>query len=104
MTIQGEMGNGILTVKPEGKLDTVSSPELEAYLKERYDGCRQIVIDLEKVDYISSAGLRVLVQAHKVMKDREGLVLRHVCGRVMEVLEMTGYVHVLRIEENTEEM
>ena len=65
-------------MKPEGSLDTLSSPELEKYL---------------------SAGLRLVMQAHKAMKDKEGLLLRNVSPRVMEVFTLTGYVHVIRFEE-----
>lgn len=98
MTILEEKDGTLLTVKPEGRLDTVSSPELERFLKARYDGCSRLILDLAKVGYISSAGLRVLIQAHKAMKDRDGLAVRNVCDTVREVLSMTGFIHVLKIE------
>lgn len=95
MNIQEEFNEGILTVKPEGNLDTLSSPKLEAFLKPRCEEVRGIILDLEKVGYISSAGIRVIVQTHKKMKDKDGLLIRNACEKVMEVLELTGYVHVL---------
>ena len=79
MVITEERNNGTLVIKPEGRMDTLTSGDLERYLKERYDDCQKLVLDLEKVNYISSAGLRVLLQAHKKMKDREGLFIRSVC-------------------------
>ena len=87
MVITEELDNGTLAIKPEGRLDTLTSGDLERYLKEKYDGCQKLVLDLEKVNYISSAGLRVLLQAHKKMKDREGLFIRSVCPQVRDVLE-----------------
>lgn len=99
MIIREEWDGDILTVKPEGRLDTLSSRELEDFLQERYETARQIIMDFEKVEYISSASLRVLIQAYKAMKDKDGLLLRNVCEAVREVFTMTGYIHVLKIED-----
>lgn len=99
MIIREEWDGDILTVKLEGRLDTLSSRELEDFLQERYETARQIIMDFEKVEYISSAGLRVLIQAYKAMKDKDGLLLRNVCEAVREVFTMTGYIHVLKIED-----
>ena len=98
MNIQEEKNGDILTVKPEGRMDTLTSGTLEKYLAERYSGIRQLILDLAGVDYISSAGLRVIIQAYKKMKEKDGLRLRNVCDQVMEVLESTGYSHVLTID------
>ena len=98
MFIYEESGDGVLTVKPQERLDTLTSPEIDKFLADKYGAFRQIVFDLEKVDYISSAGLRLLVQAHKNMKDKGGVLMRHVCPQVIETLTLTGYVHVLKIE------
>ena len=71
---------------------------MEKYLAERYSDIRQLILDLAGVDYISSAGLRVIMQAYKKMKEKDGLRLRNVCGQVMDVLKLTGYSHVLTID------
>ena len=89
----------ILIIKPEGWLDTRSSPSLEKYMNERYDEARQLILDFQKVEFISSAGLRVVMQAYKHMKDKGGLLVRNVCPQVMNVFSLTGYNHVLKIEE-----
>ena len=98
MNIQEENNGEILTVRPEGRLDTLSSGTLEKYLTERYNGIRLLILDLAGVNYISSAGLRVIMQAYKKMKEKDGLRLRNVCGQVMDVLKLTGYSHVLTID------
>ena len=98
MTITEEKNGDVLTVKIEGHLNTLSSPHLEHYLKCRYDGIGQLVLDLEKVDYISSAGIRVLIVALKEMKDKRGLLLKNVCEQVNEILTLTGYINVLKLE------
>ena len=92
-----ETGNKLI-VKPDGALDALSSPELEKFLKDKYEKFQQIIFDLKKVDYVTSAGLRVIIQALKTMKDKEGVVLRNVCDQVMDTLKLTGYIHVLTIE------
>ena len=97
MIVREEKEGTTLTVAPEGRMDTLSSPELEQFLRDRYDGARQIVLDLAKVEYISSAGLRLIIQAHKAMKDKDGLLLRSVPQQVMDVLKTTGYTHVVKI-------
>ena len=99
MMIQEEKNGDVLTVKPEGRLNTLSSPELERFLQERYSSARQIILDLEKVEYISSAGLRVVIQSHKAMKTKGGLLVRNACPAVMEVFIATGFVHVLKFDE-----
>ena len=67
MIIQEQIEDGVLIAAPEGELDTLHSPELERFLASRYDQVRQVIFDMEKVSYISSAGLRVLLSAHKKM-------------------------------------
>ena len=97
MIIREQIEDGVLTVSPEGELDTLHSPELERFLVARYDQVRQVVFDMEKVSYISSAGLRVLIQAYKIMKEKDGVLLRNVISpQVQEILTLTGYAHVLK--------
>ena len=96
MKINFNNNNGILNVALDGRLDTTTAPELERFLGENYDGTGSIVIDCEKLLYISSAGLRVLLAAQK--KTKGAMKLINVCELVMEVFEMTGFADILVIE------
>lgn len=96
MKIDFNNANGILSVALDGRLDTVTAPEFEASLWEHYNGKDTIIIDCEKMSYISSAGLRVLLAAQKKTKGMMKLI--NVCELVMEVFEMTGFADVLVIE------
>ena len=89
---------GTLCVAMEGRLDTVSSPELEECLREDLPGTELLVLDFEKLDYISSAGLRVLLQAHKRMNGQGRMVLRNVGESILEIFEVTGFTEILTIE------
>ena len=84
-----------LTVAIDGRLDTVTAPELEAFLEKNYDGA-SLIFDCEKLIYISSAGLRVFLSTHKRTKGTMKLI--NVNELVMEVLEMTGFADILVIE------
>ena len=96
MKIEFNKNNGCLNVALDGRLDTVTAPEFEAFLSENYDGSGALNISCEKLTYISSAGLRVLLNAQKKTK---GLMkLTNVCELVMEVFEMTGFADILNIE------
>ena len=96
MKIDFTKDNGILTVALNGRLDTTTAPELEKFLGENYDGTGALVINCEKMAYISSAGLRVLLAMQK--KAKGSMKLINVCELVMEVFEMTGFVDILVIE------
>ena len=87
-----------LTAALEGRLDTTTAPELEKALQEGISGVTELVMDFEKLDYISSAGLRVLLSAQKIMKKQGGMKLCHVSESIMEILEVTGFVDILTIE------
>ncbi len=91
-----KQGNELLTVL-EGRLDTMTAPQLEAELKDALDGVETLTLDLEKLEYISSAGLRVLLSTQKVMVKRGGMKLIHVNETVMEVFEITGFSDILTI-------
>jgi len=98
MTIEKTYGPGTLTLKLEGRLDTVTAPELEAELGDKLDGVRELTLDMAQLQYISSAGLRVLLAAQKRM-NRQGLMrLTGVGEVVMEVFEVTGFADILTIE------
>ena len=96
MKIEFTKNNTDLTVSLEGRLDTVTAPELESFLAENYDGKGALTLDLAKLSYISSAGLRVLLGAQKKAKDL--MKLTNVCELIMEVFEMTGFADILVIE------
>ena len=95
MKIDFNKNNGELTVVIDGRLDTVTAPELESFLGNNYEGTASLIFDCEKLIYISSAGLRVLLTAHKRMKG--AMKLTNVSELVMEVLEMTGFADIWMI-------
>ena len=96
MKIDFTIKDGEMTVALDGRLDTVTSPELEMILAKNADGVSSLVFDCEKLIYISSAGLRVLLTAHKRLKG--AMKLKGVNELVMEVLEMTGFSDIWVIE------
>ncbi len=98
MTITKNQDGGKLTVALEGRLDTSTSPQLEAELRTSVNGVTELVIDLEKLDYVSSAGLRVLLAAQKVMNRQGGMKVTNVKPEIMEIFEVTGFVDILKIE------
>ena len=97
LNIEKKAENGVTFVL-DGRLDTVTAPQLEKQLDETIENAASIVLDLEKLEYISSAGLRVLLKAQKAMKNEKSLKLKNVCDAVMEVLEITGFADFLDIE------
>ncbi len=88
-----------LTLTISGRLDTNSSPKLEAELKQSIGGVSALIFDFSDVEYISSAGLRVLLAAQKVMNRQGSMKLTGVKPDVMEVFEITGFSDILTIEE-----
>ena len=87
-----------LTVMLEGRLDTVSAPDLDAVVKNELLGVDTFILDLKKLQYTSSAGLRVILIAQKTMNKQGKLILKNVSEAVMEVFEMTGLSDLLTIE------
>ena len=98
MNIQKTLNGTELTVVVEGRLDTTTSPRLEEELRSNVEGITSLVMDFEKLEYISSAGLRVLLAMQKIMNQQGQMVLKNVSEAVMEVLEVTGFVDILTIE------
>ena len=98
MTINKTQNGNALTIALEGRLDTMTAPELEQELKHSLDGVETLTFDFSKLDYISSAGLRVLLYARKSMSGQGGMKVTHVNEIVMEVFEVTGFADVLTIE------
>ena len=87
-----------LNVKLTGRLDTTTSPELEKELKASLDGITTLVIDMTGLEYISSAGLRVLLSAQKSMNRQGEMRIKHVNESIMEIFEVTGFTDILTIE------
>lgn len=88
-----------LIIKVEGRLETVTAPMLSDELKNSLDGAAVLIFDLSNLEYISSAGLRVLFSAQKLMNKQGKMVIRGANEDVMEVFEVTGSVDVLTIEK-----
>lgn len=87
-----------LALALEGRLDTTTAPQLETELKSSLDGVTALDLDFEKLEYLSSAGLRVLLAAQKVMNKQGTMVIRHVNDTIHEVFEVTGFLDILTIE------
>ena len=87
-----------MTLALEGRLDTVTAPDLEAEVKNNLDGVDKLVFDFDKLEYISSAGLRVLLSAQKIMNKQGSMVVRNVSEEVQEIFEVTGFSDILTIE------
>ena len=98
MTINKERNESTLTLALAGRLDTVTAPELEAALKDSLEGVSALVLDLKDLEYVSSAGLRVLLAAQKMMREQGNMKLTNVNETVMEVFELTGFSQILTIE------
>ena len=99
MTINQELNDSVLTLALEGRLDTLTSPQLEEKLNASLEGVSDLVMDLEKLDYMSSAGLRVLLAAQKRMAARGSMKVTHVNDVIMEIFEVTGFTDLLTIEK-----
>ena len=98
MKISVTRNDSALTLALEGRLDSVTSPELENVLKNSQEETDSLVLDFSKVDYVSSAGLRALLSAHKRMSAQGGMKITNVNEGVMEIFKMTGFADVLSIE------
>ena len=98
LNITKTMDDSALTMVLEGRLDTTTAPQLESELKAALDQADTLVLDFEKLEYISSAGLRVLLSAQKVMAKKGGMTIRHVNDVIMEIFEVTGFIDILNIE------
>ncbi len=90
--------NEALTIALEGWLDTTSAPQLEAELKASLDGVTALTFDFTKLEYISSAGLRVLLSAQKRMNAQGSMKITNVCETIAEIFEVTGFADILTIE------
>ena len=99
MDINKTHDNGTTVISVSGRVDTTTTPMLENEIKASYDECSTLVIDFEDVKYISSAGLRILLSAHKVMSKKSGLKVINVNDEIMEIFDITGFSAILNIEK-----
>ena len=97
MTINQNKDGNKLTVALEGRLDTTTAPELESALKDALNGVTELELDLKELAYISSAGLRVLLSAQKVMNKQGSMVILNANNDLMEIFEVTGFTDILTI-------
>ena len=98
MKIGKNMNGTALNIALEGRLDTTTAPELEKELNDSMDTITELTLDFGKLEYISSAGLRVLLSAHKTMSKKGGMKITHVNEIVAEVFDVTGFADILTIE------
>ena len=98
MTIHKTLNAAALSLVVEGRLDTTTAPELEAVIKNELDGITDLTFDFSKLEYISSAGLRVLLSAQKIMNKQGSMKITGANEIVMEIFEVTGFSDILTIE------
>ena len=98
LNIKKDGTDSALTMTLEGRLDTTTAPRLEEELAANLDGVTDLVFEISSLEYISSAGLRVLLSAQKIMNKQGGMVVRGATDEVMEIFEVTGFSDILTIE------
>ena len=98
MTIEKNLNGTELTVAITGRLDTTTAPQLEAEFKQSLGGVEKLVLDFTALEYLSSAGLRVLLAAQKIMNKQGEMIVKNVNETISEIFEVTGFVDILTIE------
>ena len=98
MTIEIKRNVEEIVLEITGRLDTTTAPALDKTINENINGIKTLILDFKGLEYISSAGLRVLLSAQKKMQQIGSMTVKNVCEEVMEVFEMTGFADILRIE------
>ena len=98
MIIDKQLNGSELTLSLTGRLDTTTAPELEAVIKENITGVTNLVMDFAGLEYLSSAGLRVILSAQKTMNKQGEMLIRNVNETINEVVEITGFIDILTIE------
>ena len=98
MTIEKTLNGTELTINLIGRLDTTTAPQLEAELKQNISGVKKLVLNFAALEYLSSAGLRVLLAAQKVMNKQGEMIVKHVNETIAEIFEVTGFSDILTIE------
>lgn len=99
MTTNVSFENGVYTLAIGGRIDTLTSPELQQTFNEIEPKADKVIFDMRDVEYISSAGMRVIVAAHRAMSAKGGLVLRAMTNNVSTIINLTGFNKILTIEE-----
>ena len=99
MTINTVKDGGIATIALSGRLDTTTAPQLEAELADALKGVALLIFDLSDLEYLSSAGLRVILAAQKRMNIQGKMIVRHANETIMEIFTVTGFTDILTIEE-----
>ena len=98
MTIEKNLNGSELTMTLTGRLDTTTAPQLELELKENLGGIEKLILDFTALEYLSSAGLRVLLAAQKIMNKQGEMIIKNVNNTVKEIFEVTGFIDILTIE------
>ncbi|MBP3718950.1 MAG: STAS domain-containing protein [Eubacterium sp.] len=98
LNVDKDLQGDTLTVSLDGRLDTTTSPDFEAELKSNLDGVKNLVFDFEKLEYISSAGLRVMLSAQKIMNKQGEMSIKNASDDVLEVFEITGFIDIINIQ------
>lgn len=99
MEIVKKQNGTTLELALSGRLDTTTAPQLEEALNGALNDVEQLTLDFSGLEYVSSAGLRVLLATQKVMSQKGKMVLTHVCSDIKEVFDITGFVDILTIEQ-----
>ena len=98
MTIEKNLNGTELTMAITGRLDTTTAPKLEAEVKQSIDGVKKLVLDFTALEYLSSAGLRVLLSAQKAMNKQGEMIIKNVNETINEIFEVTGFIDILTKE------
>ena len=98
MIIEKKLNGNELTITLTGRLDTTTAPQLEAEVKENLGGIEKLILDFTALEYLSSAGLRVLLAAQKIMNKQGEMIIKNVNDTVKEIFEVTGFSDILTIE------
>jgi anti-sigma B factor antagonist len=88
-----------MVVAPKGRLDTMTAPELDSLVRSSLDGITELFFDMKKLEYISSAGLRVLLTAQKSMNGKGSMVITGCSSDILEIFDITGFSEILTIRE-----
>jgi anti-sigma B factor antagonist len=97
MQIEKKIENDVVCIALEGRLDTVTAPQLENEIQGKLNSVKELDFDFSKLSYISSAGLRVLLSAQKIMNKQGKMIIRNVCSEIKEIFDVTGFADILTI-------
>lgn len=98
MTVEKIKEGGAIVLRVQGRLDTTTAPDFDKYVEESVPETNELVFDFKELEYVSSAGLRIILKAHKEMAKKGSLTLKNVCDAVMDVLDISGFSDILTIE------